>query len=90
MSTNYGFSLARVKVIFRLLARLIAAPFMVALYFGIAFPLLIVYAMDWAFDLLGWCVGWDTRYWPLPKGQDEEFRFRRDKCRKCRKTIKQP
>lgn len=60
---------------------------MLLLYFGIALPLLIVYVMDWAFDFLGWLVDWDTRYWPLPKGQDEAFRFRQDKCSECRKTI---
>ncbi len=87
MSSENGMPATRVHDIVRLLFRIIVAPIMVALYFGIAFPLLVVYAMDWAFDLLGWYVGWDTRYWPLPKGQDEEFRFRQTKCRKCRRTI---
>jgi hypothetical protein len=60
-----------------LIARIIVTPIMVLLYIGIAAPLSIVYAMDWAFDRLGKAVGYNVDWFPLPRGQDEDFRFRK-------------
>jgi hypothetical protein len=58
------------------LLRIVGIPLMCFLYVGLVVPLSIVYIMDWLFDVVGKTCGFDTRYWPLPKGQDEEFRFR--------------
>ena len=60
-----------------LLARICVTPIMCLLYAGIAAPLAIVYAMDWAFDKLGEAVGYEVGWFPLPRGQDEDFRFRK-------------
>ncbi|GMU26210.1 MAG: hypothetical protein AMXMBFR16_11150 [Candidatus Uhrbacteria bacterium] len=32
--------------------------------------------IDWLFDIAGSLAGWDTRYWPIPKLQDETLPYR--------------
>lgn len=68
--------------------QILALPLMIIIYLSIAIPLALVYLFDWLFDIIGRVVGFDTRYWPLPKGQDEDFRFRSARCEKCKSLVK--
>jgi len=67
--------------------RVAGFPLMVLLYCGIAAPLGVVMAMDWAFDRVAAFCGFDPMYWPLPKGQDGDFRFRRPRCARCKRAA---
>lgn len=67
-------------------SRVFLVPLMILVYVGIVAPLGVVVFMDYLFDELGAACGLDTRFWPLPRGQDEDFRFRAPKCVKCRKA----
>lgn len=55
----------------------IAVPILVALYISAGFFLLmrdglqyVIKFMDWLFDKTAEFVGWDSRFWPLPKASD--------------------
>lgn len=57
--------------------RIVVIPLMIMLYLGISIPLSAVKLADWAFAVLGAACGFDTTSWPLPRGADEDFRFKR-------------
>jgi hypothetical protein len=59
------------------LLRVVGIPIMVLLYVGLIVPLSVVWMMDYLFDVVGIACGFDTRFWPLPRGFDEEFRFKK-------------
>jgi len=72
---------------FALPFRVLGFPLMAVIYLGLKIPLDIVICMDWMFDRVAACCGYDPRYWPLPKGQDVDFRFRRPRCERCNRAV---
>lgn len=62
--------------------RVIVIPILVFLYVIAVVPLTIrqlshyaTYFIDVMFDITAKYVGWDTKYWPLPKASDEPLPF---------------
>lgn len=65
--------------------RIIAIPLLVFIYFLGLVPLVIrqashivLWFLDWVFDIIANIAGWDTRYWPIPKVSDEPLPWKED------------